>query len=163
MFPYFHLVQLQPPPENLVMTVPHSSKLGPVSPCLLSQLSSSFLSHIRLERESKFLLLVPLPLLLLLILSSPSLLLIPFSSFLLPSPCQFVESLESGRLAEQTCPLPNSAAPTGPPVESNPLLGLDDPPNCRRLLAQTAKHHPPSSLSAGALLIPGPPPDERPP
>ncbi|KAF3386240.1 hypothetical protein F1880_000474 [Penicillium rolfsii] len=125
-----------------------------VSCCLSSLLL--FFPTIRLERESKFLLLVPLlpspPPLLSLSFSS-----IPFSSFFLPPLANWwrARSLVD-RLRKRACPLPVlSPAPTRPPVESNPLLGLDDPPVSRRLLAQTAEP------SSPFVLVRRCPPDPR--
>lgn len=121
----------------------HTAKLL-VSPCLLSQLSSSFLSHTRLERENlnssslySLLLLSPPP--------PPFSSLIPSSSYSFsPSPCQFVESTESGRLTEK--PL-RSFSPLHLALQSSriPSSILTILP-IRRLLTQTAS---PPSLPPG--------------
>ena len=80
----------------------------------------------------------------------------PYLSFLLPLSISGEHGVWSDTLSIDSFV---SARCTRPPVESNPLLDLDDPPSARRLLTQTATLS--SLVSRGALLIPGPP-DEIP-
>lgn len=143
----------QPPPENPVITMTIQLESSYWYLRLLSQLAlfSSSSSSFSLPHPPGVRISFPPPCT---PSSPPPSSSIPSSSLSYPPYlCQLVESTESG-LAE------NPSWSIGLlhldlPVESNPLLDLDDPPNSTFVSSNGEPFHP-SSLSAGALLIPDP-------